>query len=273
MSDAAGDWVFASGPTGPVDVPSAVAYAARGATVECVWVNSVGGLTFEVLGHRRFVKWAPADGPQRLLDEADRMRWASPYTPVPEVLDCGVADDGSTWLLTAALPGTLAVADRWKAEPRVAVRAIGEGLRAFHEALPATACPFEWSADARVTQMHARAGSGLIDPAKWHPSHRHLSLDDAITIAADPPPVDALVVCHADACAPNTLIDDEGRWTGHVDLECTGTADRWADLAIATWSTTWYYGPGWESELLAAYGVGNDGERTRYYRLLWDLTG
>jgi kanamycin kinase len=50
-----------------------------------------------------------------------------------------------------------------------------------------------------------------------------------------------------------------------------GIADRWADLAVATWSTTWNYGPGWEQELLAAYGVDPDPVRTDYYRLLWDL--
>lgn len=33
-----------------------------------------------------------------------------------------------------------------------------------------------------------------------------------------------------------------------------GVADRWADLAIATLSTTWNYGPGWEQSVLDAYG-------------------
>ena len=80
-----------------------------------------------------------------------------------------------------------------------------------------------------------------------------------------------MVVCHGDACAPNTLIGAGGRWSGHVDLGSLGIADRWADLAIATWSAGWNYGPGWEGLLLDAYGVQPDPERTRYYRLLWDL--
>jgi kanamycin kinase len=88
---------------------------------------------------------------------------------------------------------------------------------------------------------------------------------------ADPPPIDLLVVCHGDACAPNTLIDDEGNCSGHVDLGALGVADRWADLAIATWSVNWNYGPGWEGALLNAYGVAPDPERSRYYRLLWDI--
>ena len=40
------------------------------------------------------------------------------------------------------------------------------------------------------------------------------------------------------------------------------------DLAIATWSATLNYGPGWEGLLLDAYGVPPDAARTRSYRLL-----
>ncbi|MCP5026589.1 MAG: aminoglycoside 3'-phosphotransferase, partial [Actinomycetia bacterium] len=58
---------------------------------------------------------------------------------------------------------------------------------------------------------------------------------------------------------------------GHVDLGSLGVADRWADLAIATWSTVWNYGPGWEDVLLEAYGIDSDPRRTEYYRLLWGL--
>ena len=65
--------------------------------------------------------------------------------------------------------------------------------------------------------------------------------------------------------------DSNGRWSGHVDLGDLGVADRWADLAIATWSTGWNYGPGWERLLLDAYGIKPGAERIRYYRLLWEL--
>ena len=75
----------------------------------------------------------------------------------------------------------------------------------------------------------------------------------------------------ATAAHPNTLLSDDGRWSGHVDLGELGIADRWADLAVATWSTEWNYGPGWDGLLLDAYGVPPDTERTNYYRLLWDL--
>jgi kanamycin kinase len=54
---------------------------------------------------------------------------------------------------------------------------------------------------------------------------------------------------------------------GCADLGDLGVADRWADLAVATWN----YGPGWETPLLDAYGIAPDPARTCYYRLLWDL--
>ena len=84
---------------------------------------------------------------------------------------------GPGWLHTAALPGRSAVDPHWVARPRTATRAIGAGLRLLHDALPVADCPF--------------------GPPSWVP--------------ADAPPADRLVVCHGDACAPNTLIADDGR--------------------------------------------------------------
>jgi kanamycin kinase len=79
-------------------------------------------------------------------------------------------------------------------------------------------------------------------------------------------------VCHADACAPNTLIGDDGRWSAHVDLGQLGVGDRWADIAVASMSTEWNYGPGWEDALIEAYGVPPDRQRLTYYRDLWNAT-
>lgn len=181
------------------------------------------------------------------------------------------AVDGGEYLVTAALPGTNAVTDRWQADPARAVVAIGEGLRALHEALPVPACPFTWTAADRLALVHERAERGLLDPRTWREEHGQLTVDQALRRLGDAPPEDLTVVCHGDACAPNTLLDDDGRWTGHVDLGSLGVGDRWADLAVATWSTEWNYGPGWEGLLLDAYGVQRDGDRVAYYRLLWDL--
>jgi kanamycin kinase len=244
---------------------------AAGRPWRAVWLNELGGWTYEILGAEHvYVKWVPLHLAATLDAEAVRLEWARKYTPVPRVVDEGHDADGA-WLVTRALPGDNAVADRWKAEPAVAVRALGAGLRAFHDALPVEQCPFSWSASERIADAHVRAASGQLDPSRWHPSHQFFGIDDALRAVADPPATDHLVVCHGDACAPNTLIGDDGRWSAHLDLAFLGVADRWADLAIATWSLEWNYGAGWEPLFLSSYGVDPDPERTTYYRLLWDL--
>jgi aminoglycoside phosphotransferase len=263
-----------AGPPRSFPVPPVVVQLAGDRPCRAVWENELGGLTFEIgeAAEHQFVKWVPQGAVGLdLAAEAARLRWAVAFTPVPRVVEQGRDDDGS-WLVTEGLPGRSAVDDRWKAEPARAVAAIGAGLRAFHDALPVAHCPFSWSVDDRLADARRRAAAGRINPSGWDdPAHRALGIDGALRLLGDAPPVDKLVVCHGDACSPNTLIGDDGRCCGHVDLGELGVADRWADLAIATWSTNWNYGPGWETVLLEAYGVDPDPVRTAYYRLLWEL--
>ena len=252
-------------------IPPAMRAVAGRDDLRVAWVNGIGGVTCEYGDglDRRFLKWSPAWSVD-LGPEVARLQWAVRYVRVPEVVDAGADGDGS-WMVTLPLPGENAVTNRWRSDPAAATRAIGEGLRALHDALPVTPCPFSWAADERVADARRRAGAGQIDAGEWLSSHAPLDLEAALAFVADPPPIDRLVVCHGDTCAPNTLIGDDGRWSGHVDFGTMGVADRWADLAIATLSTQWNYGPGWEQAVLDAYGIGPDEERTSYYRVLWDL--
>ena len=182
-------------PDGTQRTPRIVPELAAGRTTHAVWHNNLGGLTFQ-LGDgetREFLKWLPHGSGVDLDEEIRRLQWAIRYAAVPRVLKQGADDEGS-WFVSAGLPGTSAVDDRWRQQPATAVR---------------------------------------------------------------------------DACSPNTLIGEDGRWSAHVDLGALGVADRWADLAVATWSTEWNYGPNWSEPLLEAYGVAPDWDRISYYRLLW----
>jgi kanamycin kinase len=239
-------------PASPPDVPAVVARLAAGRPVRAIWINELGGVTFRV-GQgpfdAEFVKVAGTDDAV-FAGEAERLRWAARYVSVPHVLGWGI-DGGRAWLRTRALPGRPAVHPRWLAAPDVAVRAIGAGLRLLHDRLPASSCPFEWSVDGRLARLSASARARL----------------------GPPPPIDRAVVCHGDACAPNTLIGDDGRCCGHVDLGELGVADRWADLAVATLSLGWNYpGRRWDEEFFAAYGAEPDPVRIDYYRRLWNAS-
>lgn len=238
-------------PADSVVVPARVRALARGSALVPVWRNGYGGLTFRT-DDGRYIKHGPRNAESSLADETARLEWAGAFIRVPHVLETG-ADDADEWLVTRAIPGESAVATRWLAQPAVAVRAVGEGLRALHDALPVAACPFDWGVPARLANA----------------AERGIRVPDALR---EPPEVDRLVVCHADACCPNTLIGEDGRWLAHVDLGQLGTGDRWADIAVAAMSTEWNYGPGWEDALIEAYGIEPDRARLSYYRELWNAT-
>lgn len=238
-------------PAGDVDVPVIVHALAAGARLTPVWRNGIGGLTFRT-DDGRYIKWGPRDPEATMRDEAERMRWARRWTSVPEVLEQG-EDAAQEWLVTAALPGLSAVDPRWIADPATAVRAVGIALRNLHDALPVAECPWLWDPATRIANATDR---GIQVPTELR----------------TPPPPDRLVVCHGDACVPNTLLDDDGLPLAHVDLAALGVADRWADIAVASMSTEWNYGPGWVDALIAAYGVEPDPVRLDYYRRLWNET-
>ncbi len=242
-------------PSEPVTIPDRVRDLGGDAELVCVWSNDYGGLTFRATptgGEAFYVKWGPRNAESSMRDEAERMRWAGSWIRVPRVLAHG-EDDTHEWLVTTAVEGLSAVDPRWADEPETAVRAVGEALRTMHDALPVAECPWEWTVPARIANAAAR---GLVVPEALR----------------TPPAVDRLVVCHGDACMPNTLIGMDGRATAHVDLAALGVADRWADIAVASMSTEWNYGPGWDDVLIEAYGAEPDRERLAYYRDLWNAT-
>lgn len=228
-----------------LEVPPWVRQITGEGDVRPVWRNEDGGITYAVGHGRTFLKaqrpgldWQPAE-------ERARLQWVAQYVSAPRLLRHGRHGD-LHWLLTTGLPGRSAVARPWRDLPDRAVPELGRALRRFHDVVPAADCPFDWSVHTRVT--HYDLPPEFLD---------HI------------PQLDA-VVCHGDACNPNTLLDDNGTCSGYVDLGGLGVADRWADLAPALKSLTWNYGPGWDTTFLAAYGIESDPAKLAFYTALWD---
>src|SRR5438874_1501731 len=107
------------------------------------WTN-LGGVVFRLespAGEVRFLKLAAGPKAIPLGAEVERLRWARPFLPAPEVLDAGRAKE-IDWMLTSGLPGKDATAPEHLADPAATVAALGGGLRRFHELAPMAECPW-----------------------------------------------------------------------------------------------------------------------------------
>ena len=222
-------------------IPEVVSDLAAGSTIELVWCNEAGGLTFRF--DDTFVKWNPRHSGIDLERERQRLAWLAGRHPVPHVRTFGSCT-AAQWLVTDALPGGHAIGETWRARPLDAIRAIAKGLRAIHS-IAIDDFPPEWIAQTWVGRTPAVLGV--------------------------PPSVVDPVLVHGDACAPNTLITDAGHWSGNVDFGDLGAGDRWADLAVASLSLDWNFGEGHQNDLFEAYGIEPDHKRISYYRDLWRL--
>lgn len=260
-------------PTGDrLPIPHAVLVRHDGWKAELAWSYVAQTATWRLTRgiETRFLKVTVQGWEPSLAAERARLEWAVGRLPVPSVLDAGA--DGVQWLLLTGLPGRDATAHPLRRDPAKLVPILARGLRAFHER-PADDCPFDFTLDVALGLARRRVEGDLVVPeTDFHDEHRHLTPQRALDhLEARRPQVEDIVLCHGDYCLPNVLIDDEGRITGYLDLGELGLADRWWDLAVATWSVTWNLGPGWEQLFLDSYGVGLDPERNAYYRLMYDM--
>jgi len=223
-------------------------------------------------GAVRFAK-VDASGGHRfpsLLDEAERMVWAAPHLPVPRVLELAQLGAVSV-LLTDALPGRDGTDPAWRHDRPGLVRALGRGLRAFHEAVDASSCPFRFERQRALEHVRRRIAADDVDPGGFHREHAHFTPAAALNrLEATAPATEDLVVCHGDYCPPNVLLT-EGRVSGYVDLGELGVADRWWDVAVGAWSAGWNFGPEHEPLFYEGYRIAPDPARIGFYRLLYDL--
>ncbi len=120
------------------------------------------------------------------------------------------------------------------------------------------------------------AGSRGCAPANCRCTHVRSTVDGQPAAGpgdaelGDSPPVDRLVVCHGDACSPNTILDD----TGHVADTSTSAISVWPiggstprSRHVVAWNFPDYPGQVRDDEFFAAYGVAPDPACIDYRRL------
>ncbi|MFT4147469.1 MAG: aminoglycoside 3'-phosphotransferase [Micrococcaceae bacterium] len=225
--------------------------------MKLVWINELGGTTAYFNGIKGlaegnyYAKWNPKSSGLSLETEVEKSYWlASTGHPTSHIVDFQKYHDGEL-LITQDEGATSAVFPQWVQQPQKALTAIAQGLRLLHS-LPAENCPYTWSLEERLKEVK--------DDSK------------RTQLKNTAPEIDKMVVCHGDACAPNTLLNKDGKFAATIDVEQLGVADRWADLAVATMSLTWNYSEYDETIFWESYGLEPDNDRIEYYRALWNAS-
>jgi aminoglycoside phosphotransferase len=259
--------------TEAMDVPRQISVFVRDWHRELVWQSAPDALTWRMTGssgQHRYLKCRPSAAAVPLRDEAARMRWArAAGLPAPQVLAACISGQ-TEWLLTEGLSGRDATSEELRADPAELVPLLASGLRQIH-ATPTADCPFSNRIDQALGIARQRVTSGLVGPADLHEEFSHLTHAAALAeLDRLRPGTEDLVVCHGDYCLPNVMITG-GKVSGFLDLGELCVADRWRDLAVATWSVTWNLGPGFEDLFLNSYGIARDERAQAFYRLLYDL--
>jgi aminoglycoside phosphotransferase len=217
--------------------------------------------------------FGPIPGDRPLFDEAERFGWMHAVgLPVPAVLQYHEWK-GREYLLTTAVPGTEASAQRPADQYDAVVTALANGLRTLH-ATNISACPFDQSRRVRVAAAEARVRAGLVREDDFDSVRQGRSASQLYAeLLATQTSAEDRAFTHGDFCLPNVLLVSDGagglRVSGFVDCGNSGIADRYQDLALCARSVAHNFGQEWVAKLFARCGLDRvDEGKLAYYQLL-----
>lgn len=199
-----------------------------------------------------------------LRQERDALLFLRGKLPVASI--AYYSEDTASYLLTTALPGTMACNLRNLRKPQETAFLLSEATKLFHS-VPPSECPLDRTLDVCLREAYANMKQGLAnctDNPLGSPEALYRFLDENR-------PEEELVVCHGDFCLPNILLH-EGSVSGFVDLGSCGIADKWQDITFCLRSIRWNFGPEAAPEIQALYlehlGIPLDEKKFFYYRML-----
>jgi len=188
-----------------------------------------------------------------LKGDAEGLRWfqGGPIR-TPEVLEYISSD--RDYLLTAAVPGTVAYESPWRDDPARLASLLGKALRAFHDGYDLATCPLHYDPQDMLARVQSNYAAGNWEQSKldWlgsiDPHEGYQRICEHIgRLKPD-------VILHGDWCLPNVLLQD---WqvSGTLDLGMAGRGDRHYDLHWCIWSLDYnLHTRDWTDAFLDAYG-------------------
>ncbi len=211
-----------------------------------------------------FLKVAQHGAREPLWELKDRLLWLEGRLSAPRVLYYG-EDEEYEYLYSSRVPGIMACEVDPDSDEHVfahdmprLVGLLAQGLHMVHS-VAMSDCPFDRRLGPRLATIRERVKQGLVSEKDYR-----------ALLALRPSGEEDLVFTHGDFCMPNIMIDQQRmQISGFIDLGMAGVADRYHDLALASWSLGYNFGPGWDGLLLQAYGISEpDWHKIQFYQRL-----
>ncbi len=100
----------------------------------------------------------------------------------------------------------------WRDDLPGLVRALGRGLRTFHDAVGDEWCPFRFDVERALDHVRHRVATDDVDSSGFHEEHAHFTPAAALAeLEATVPAEEDLVVCHGDYCAAQRVAPEGPR--------------------------------------------------------------
>lgn len=255
-----------------MDFPESIQVQIADAELEPVTIGMSGNEVFRFKrrsGHYSYLKVSPNRDDEDFYREFLRLQFLEDKLPVPVVQGYSM-DDHHTYLILSEVPGRMSCEPEFGRDMKSLVRALAEGMRMIHEVSTAD-CPLDQTIDMQITRAIRRTEAGLVDASEFDARFKGKSAQEALFyLRTHRPDTEDLVFTHGDYCLPNVILDPTTyKVTGFVDLSRAGVADRYQDLALATRSLLYNFGPGYHEELWNAYGLDKvDHDKLSFYLAL-----
>jgi len=183
-----------------------------------------------------YLKIGPVDKVSDLKREADVLRWLEGRTEVPRTINYA-SDSKHEALLISAIEGEplseILSTTRQVATAESLIERAAEALATLHS-IPIGDCPLDTRLDWRFARAKRNAELHLLSESDEEFAAEHggkFPLDVHSELVKRRPIVEDMVFTHGDPCMPNIIFHD-GRYTGFIDLDGAGVADRYVDIAI-----------------------------------------
>lgn len=158
------------------------------------------------------------------------------------------------WLLTAQLPGEDCTHSSYLQAPKRLCDTLAELLRTLHET-DYTGCPVTNRTESYLAAAAHNYRAGLYDSSLFPDNWGYASAEEAWSIAQNGAHLlKADTLLHGDYCLPNIILN-HWRFSGFIDVGCSGVGDKHIDLFWGIWSLAFNLKTNqYQDRFLDAYG-------------------